>query len=243
MSAGAWGSASPAGEGLRPPGSPSAQLCPCAWAKSPAGAARSPRALPACPHPRGPCQLLVTGSSGLLAHLTWGVTGPPESPRTLGDEPETALEGLSGSVESSARGGAEGGGYSGQARVGGRRRGTPAPSFSLPPALPQRVLCLDPSGPSRAHGIHPPREGLSFSVNVDRLFPPVLWQRSPSRPPTTPRPTAVPSGRSWASSSRSLSWAGSTSSASAWCVSATRGPTGPSRMSTSAGPPTYPCIS
>lgn len=172
MSAGAWGSASPAGEGLRPPGSPSAQLCPCAWAKSPAGAARSPRALPACPHPCGPCQLLVTGSSGLLAHLTWGVTGPPESPRTLGDEPETALEGLSGSVESSARSGAEGGGYSGQARVGG---GGVAPQHPASPFLPP-----SPSGCCAWTPAAPP--GHTASTPRGRACPSLLTSTVSSRP-------------------------------------------------------------
>lgn len=104
--------------------------------------------------------------------------------------------------------------------------------------LHRRVL-----GRGGRHTAPAPQEACSLWVNVRYRFLPVLWQKSPSCPRTTARPTAAPSGRLSASSSRSSSWAGSTLCASAWCVSATPGPTGPSRMSTSVGPPTCPSIS
>lgn len=116
----------------------------------------------------------------------------------------------------------------------------PVPPF-FRPSISECWAWAQPAPPG--HTVSPHRGACSFAVNVDHLFLSVLWQKSPSRPWTKPRPTAVPSGPSSASSSRSSSWAGSTLSASGWYVSATQGPAGLSRMSTSVGPPTCPSTS
>lgn len=134
-----------------------------------------------------------------------------------------------------------GGGHSRQAE--GQRVGdaAPAPASS----------CFPPSIGGHRHGQNQPfwdarsltpQEGRSFAAD-GHLFLSVLRQRSPSPPRMTPPPIAAPSGQSLASSSPFLSWVASTLSASVWCVSATRGPPGPSRMSMSAGPLTCPSTS
>lgn len=126
-----------------------------------------------------------------------------------------------------------------------KRRGSPSgvlpqPQRLLLSRLRLWVLGLGRSSPSWA--LAPPGKR-PFSGHTHPLTRLVLRQKSPSCPRTTARPTAAPSGLSSASSCRSSSWAGSTSCASAWCVSATRGPPGPSRTSTSVGPPTCPSTS
>lgn len=125
----------------------------------------------------------------------------------------------------------------------GPQPSTPASPPSSPPSVsagPRQNQFLQ--GPRYPTG-SPRRGACSCAADLDPHFLSVPWQISPSRPWTKARLTAVPSGPSLASFSRSSSWAGSTLFASVWCASATPGPTGPSRMSTSVGRLTCPSIS